>query len=184
MKAFIPVLLSLTLVACGGGDGNGITVDGTVLTFTGGNETARIDRTDQYTVLVPSSMNHVTIATKNTLSQLGVTGSNNAIVLEDSVTVKQMSLGGANNSLTMGANDSVPELDVPGSNAAITIGPGTSVGTLHVSGGNDTVTIQSLTTSVPVILLTGSNAILRIPAGYASHTKITNTGANNQVIEQ
>lgn len=186
MKLLSALLMSFALAACGGGGGdNGITVtDGGVLTLTESNQTVRIDRTDEYTVLVPSSMNKVTIATHNKLSQLGVTGANNNIVLEDDVAVRALSLNGSNNALTLSSNDSIPELDILGSNATVSIGPGSKVNRLLISGGNALVTIQSMTSTVPVIQMTGSNTVLRVPTGYLSSTTITNTGANNQVIEQ
>jgi hypothetical protein len=185
MKKLLALFLLSALFGCGGGGDDGATdTTANPVTFAQGNETIRIDRADEYGIDIPSAGNVVTVAKGNTVTHVIVTGANNSLVVEDLVLIREMQITGVNTSVTLGNTVTVPLFTVNGANATISIGAGDHVDRLAISGSNAIVTIRDLSAVVPLITTSGSNITLRIPFGYASHTTITNTGANNTVIEQ
>jgi hypothetical protein len=184
MKKLFAILLLSVLFGCGGGGGGGTNTTTNPVTFAQGNETIRIDRTDEYAIDIPSSSNVVTIATGNTVTHVIITGANNSLIVENLALIRDMEITGVNNSISLGTTVTVPLFTIEGANAVVTIGAGDHVDRLNISGANAIVTIKDISAVVPVITTSGSNITLRIPIGYSSHTTITNTGANNTVTEQ
>ena len=184
MKKLLALLLLSALFGCGGGGGGGTDTNANPVNFANGNETVRIDRTGEYAIDIPSSGNTVTIATGNTVTHVIITGANNSLIAENSVLIRDLEITGVNNSVSLGNTVTVPIFVVEGANAIVSIGAGDHIDHLTISGANAVVTIRDISAVVPLITTSGSNITLRIPIGYSSHTTITNTGANNQVIEQ
>jgi hypothetical protein len=184
MKSPIAIILALTLAACGGGSSGTDLTSSPTVDFVNGNETARIDRTDEYNVDIPSMGNAVGIAAHNTVTLVRITGSNNALTVEDSVLIRTLDISGANDTVSLGNAVSVPALDIVGSNAIVSIGAHDQVDRLFVSGSNAVVTIRDISASVPAIVLTGSNATLRVPPGFMAASVLTDEGSNNKVVEQ
>jgi hypothetical protein len=184
MKHLLAVFAaSLVLCACGGGGGGDEgTTDPAVVMLTQGNETVRIDRSNEYTLEVPSSGNTVTVAANNTLTHANFTGSNNRLITESGVLIRTLNISGANNSVTLGSTATVPAFNILGSNATVTVAAGSRIDRLSIAGSNADVTITDFSAQVPLIQLTGTNITVRLPSGFLAKTTVTNTGANNQVI--
>lgn len=182
MKYLIAIMTCVMLVACGGGgDGDDLTTN--PITLGQDNQTIRLDRTDQYALDINSSGNRITIAQGNYVTRLGVPGTNNRVIAEPLVYIGLLDLSGANNTVSLANTTTVGEFRVLGTNAVISIGDGAQVDRLFVQGSNAAITVEGLSADVPVIVLGGSNIILRVPAGFLSKTTITNTGSNNSIVE-
>jgi hypothetical protein len=185
MKKLIALVLLSALFGCGGGgDGGGTDTTANPVNFAAGNETIRIDRADEYGIDIPSSGNTVTIGAGNTVTHVIITGANNSLIAENSVLIRDLQITGVNNSVSLGTTVTVPNFTIDGANAVVQIGAGDRIDRLAISGANAVVTIKDISASVPVIITSGSNITLRIPFGFGAKTTITNTGANNVVVEQ
>jgi hypothetical protein len=184
MKNLFAIFLVSLLAACGGDGGGGTDTSASpTVTFSQGGETLRIDRLDEYGISVPSFNNTITIGARSTVTFVLLSGSNNTLIAEDRVLIRSVDVVGANNTVTLGGTVTVPVFTITGSNAIVTIGPNDEIGQLNIHASNAVVRILNFSANVPVIRMSGSNITLTMPAGFGGKTTITNTGANNQVIE-